>query len=118
MVMERKNLSLQEAKDISLEVWKYLSEYVELDSKRDLPSDLYAKVEHLLGECPLCHCFSQDCQRCPIDKAMQNCFETDSAYHIWLNVDALYSNEERKKSATLIYDIIRGWDINKEIEGK
>jgi hypothetical protein len=100
-------MTQKEAKEISLEVWRYLAEHTECFSKRDLPGELWKKLSN---GCPLCVVFRVDCSCscCPLDEAGERCPKEGSAYDRWAYADS-GDTETRRKSAMRIVEVISAW---------
>ncbi|MDR1837592.1 MAG: hypothetical protein LBQ89_08045 [Treponema sp.] len=98
-------MTAQEAKELSLEVWRYLAEHPEIGIKEGLPKYLWDKIKDLLFQCPLCaieniNCFSTKGQiTCPL----LGC----SDYHCWLEA---HTKETRKDAAKKIVVAIEAWE--------
>jgi hypothetical protein len=107
-------MTQKEAKEISLEVWRYLAKHPECFSKDVLPDELWEKIHDLTSECPLCELFYIDdfCPGCPLDTAGENCLDR-SAYQRWAE-SALDDTETRRKTATRIVKIISAWKPKEE----
>jgi len=64
-------MTKQEAKELSLEVWRYLAKHPNKD-KIYLPDLLWKKIMRLPGYCPLCYLFKpssippKECPGCPL----------------------------------------------------
>jgi hypothetical protein len=102
-----------EAKELSLEVWQYLAEHPEIDSKKKLPIKLYTKIKHLKGECPLCGLYQNDdliCPKCPLKHCYSN--EGSSLFEQWAFSFGDSDNELkiRKQAAQNIVNVIRAWE--------
>jgi hypothetical protein len=105
-------MTLQEAKTLSLEVWKYLMEHPEIEFKYDLPKRLYKKIENMLNECPLCNsnmivCCSSFEAKLKLNNVLC-CPLIDCKDH----KDWLYAKDrnERKLAAQKIVDAIKAWE--------
>ena len=98
-------MTKKEAKELSLEVWRYLAEHPKISEKCELPDTLYKKIKNMRGECPLCVLFIGqtffDCPRCPLKNCGGNSF-----YREWVWGD----KEVRKKAAEKIVETIRAWE--------
>jgi len=95
----------QEAKELTLEVWRYLAEHPEIDSKANLPPQLFSKINMLLYKCPLCHVLRDCYTDCPLNKPSP-CFCGDSLYWGWLNAD---TPRKRKNAAQKIVKAVQAW---------
>ncbi len=109
-------LTEKEAKAITLEVWRYLRDHPEIDSKVFLPSKLFSKIENLRNECPLCELFLESeelinpgCESCPLAEAGHKCQDAgENAYEKW----AFHSNSKRRKeAAATIVEIVERWEV-------
>ena len=107
--MTRKNQRW--AKLLTLEVWVYLAEHPFVFTKRDLPAELFSKIERLRGHCPLCEIFDSDgnngpCPRCPLDKAGELCRLPYSAFASWASAN---TEQGKHLSAEKIVAIVKAW---------
>jgi len=94
-----------EAKELSLEVWRYLAKHPEIEHKKYLPIELYERIEIMQAECPLCELFVENycrCPKCPLKACLG-----DSLFHQWQMAD---NKEERKEAAQKIVEIIEAWN--------
>jgi hypothetical protein len=57
-------MTKQEAKELSLEVWRYLAEHPEIQMKRYLPDEIWDKIKDMACACPLCEV--NPCHKCPL----------------------------------------------------
>ena len=101
----------EEAKEISLEVWRYLAEHPEIKYKRNLPKELVDKIEEFSCWCPLCElfCAYDYCPGCPLDDA--NCKNDNSLFDLWEH--SPYGEEgraQRAKAAAEIARKIKAWE--------
>jgi hypothetical protein len=55
---EGEAMTQKEAKELTLELWRYLAEHPECYVKSMVPQDIYDKVKTLDSECPLCEVFN------------------------------------------------------------
>ena len=94
----------QEAKELSLEVWRYLAEHPDMNSKYQLPTDLFLKIANMECCCPLCELF-RECFACPLESC-----GTDSLYDDWNQSD---DEAERQAAAQKIVEAIEAWEIEK-----
>ena len=114
-------MTKKEAKEISLEVWRYLAEHGEIKSKFDLPVAMFEKIKNFNGGCPLCELFnpddgydgdyedSQNCSGCPLDD--DNCINGNSLYHQWTHSpNGKRGDEQREKAAREIARKIKAWE--------
>ena len=110
-------MTKKEAKEISLEVWRYLAEHGEIKSKFDLPAAMFEKIKNFTGRCPLCELVnpdgdyehSQNCSGCPLDD--DNCINDNSLYHQWARPSKDKRGDElRAKAARGIVREIGAWE--------
>ena len=105
-------MTKQEAKDLSLEVWRYLAAHPEIVRKADLPKELYQKIMRLHGECPLCHLFITyhrlNCPGCPLSGDDCGCLDTGRAFERWYNSRTIMIRQE---AAEEIVRLIEAWDV-------
>jgi hypothetical protein len=107
-----------EAKELTLELWRYLADHPELGSKFYLPDNIYNKIKTFFNKCPLCELFFNSdgiCFGCPL----QDCAE-GSLYDSWSHAGAyvvLYKNKIaiRKEAAQGIVDIVQVWEPEIEV---
>lgn len=104
-------MTRMEAKELSLEVWRYLAEHPEIRRKEGLPVALYKKVVGLAGRCPLCELFwsfNDICEGCPLDAPGLHCGGKGVAYDRWVSAETAAA---RKKAAKKIVRLIEVWEI-------
>jgi hypothetical protein len=108
-------MTQKEAKELSLEVWRYLAEHTEIRDKMFLSKALWEKIRDLRCYCPLCELFRADgpCQGCPLDETGENCRIKGSAYRHWDQSDP-DDTETRREAATRIVEIISAWEPEEE----
>jgi len=100
-------MTKKRAKALSLEVWGYLAEHPELDSKWQLPYHLHKKISRYIFECPLCELFFNvekiQCYGCPLKHCRKG-----SPYYKWSS-----ANEKsfRRRFAQQIVNIIQAWEV-------
>ena len=99
----------QEAKELTLEVWRYLMDHPEISKKKYLPDELRKKIECCRSDCPLCELFYDkfrryiNCIQCPL----KSCLLSDTAYEQWrLSVDP----QTRQQAAAKIVALIEAWE--------
>jgi len=106
-------MTKQEAKELTLEVWRYLAEHPEIAKKSDLPSCLRTRINNLLNWCPLCEFYysfcGSHCSKCPLKHCM-----TGSCYDRWCYADRYVSTDKnektiRKEAAMGIVDAVQAW---------
>ena len=94
----------KEAKELTLEVWRYLRDHHEIRKKKDLPKSIFCKISLLQCECPLCAMFIDDCDKCPL----AYCMLKNQVYYNWVNAS---NNEERQQAATRIVELVEAWEV-------
>lgn len=108
----------KEAKRRTLIAWKYLRDHPEIDSKLNLPIEIFKEIETPswfdLADCPLCWLFrntlkkdffyTYSCKSCPL----QTCKGEQSWYNKW---NRLNGEINRKEAATAIYNTVKAWKI-------
>jgi hypothetical protein len=94
-------MTQKEAKDLSLEVWRYLRDHPEIPTKSDLPDYLLEQIDGLVRACPLCEIFTS-CEPCPLTE----CGNDSSTYGLWLGAD---TDMERQEAAAEIVRRIEAW---------
>lgn len=97
------------ARELSMEIWKYLYEHPWIDSKSNLPDELYNKIEKYENDCPLCELFWDLEHECDLLCPFSNCpcYEPDSLYRKWAAADS----SNRAYWAYKIFDKIRNWSM-------
>jgi hypothetical protein len=71
-------MTRKEAKELTLELWRYLAEHPECDRKSKADPAIYVKVENLAGLCPLCELFySIECVNCPLERRGSGCGDVE-----------------------------------------
>jgi hypothetical protein len=101
-------MTQKEAKELTLELWRYLAEHPECDAKESMPRDLYKRIKPLLNKCPLCELFvGKDCEGCPLQEADEQCAQEHSAYDIWAFGGTDFYREE---GAGRIVEIVSAWE--------
>ena len=116
-------MTKKEAKELSLEVWRYLAEHGEIKSKFDLPVAMFEKIKNFTGRCALCELFdtdgdydgdyedSQNCSGCPLGD--NNCIKDNSLYHQWnCSPNGKRGDERRAEAARGIVRKIGAWEID------
>lgn len=117
----------QEAKELTLEVWKYFRDHPEIENKPDLPKELFKKIDNLTCLCPLCE-INKDCAQysdkgknteCPLfpcaavstlSKYKDKFCKYPGSYSNWFHAKS--SDEDtRKISAEKIIELIEEWKI-------
>lgn len=113
-------MTKQEAKDLTLEVWKELALNGELSQKYEISKEVYEKIKGLLFECPLCELFNDkhiygpmnwhlNCSGCPLKEAGNQCFNGVNFYSDW-EATGIYCSD-RETAAQGIVDIVENWVI-------
>jgi len=107
-----------EAKELSLEIWRYMAEHPKIKSKSELPKRLFEKIKSLSEKCPLCEHFhlmnkklyryrkidKRLCEGCPLNTDHLFCF---LHYHWAISL----TTETRKVAAQKIVDKIEEWEV-------
>jgi hypothetical protein len=68
-------MTLKKAINLSLIIWEYLAEHPEIKNKENLPENIFKKIHHLFGYCPLCELFlfkEIPCSDCPLGNCGDN----------------------------------------------
>lgn len=102
-------LTKQEAKDVTLEVWRYLAAHPEIFMKDFLPIELYRKIINYRNMCPLCELFfverSRDCPECPLKSCDHGSF-----YSRWYHAEETEDEKEtRRINAEGIVAAVEAW---------
>jgi hypothetical protein len=96
-------MTKREAKELSLELWRYLAEHPEIKQKIYLPIALYDKIKNLPGNCPLCEVFS-DCADC----ILKICVTGSGLFKNWF---LARDKEQRRKAALKIVRRVGAWKV-------
>jgi hypothetical protein len=99
-------MTLKEALVLSLEVWRYLAKHPDIEERRNMPEELYGKVEAMAYCEPLCEYYgplSCDCCALFIRKGRLSCCEERHPYRKW---KFACSREGRKEGATAIVRLL------------
>jgi hypothetical protein len=96
----------REAKELCLEVWRYLAEHPETARKSDLPKALYARISSLQCECPLCEVCS--CDQCPLYTKQRACSDEGEPYARWNHAR---TPGTRRKAAKEIVQRVEAWEV-------
>ena len=95
-----------EAKELSLEKWRYLRDHPRILQKEELPKKIRDKIKSLKNWCPLCDLFYipdpyVKCKDCPLETCA-----TGSLYEVWQ-----YSlPTARQKAAAKIVELVEAWE--------
>jgi hypothetical protein len=103
-------LTKKKAKELTLEIWRYLAEHPEINTKDDLPEELLSKIRDMCDRCPLCTFAIQNGLRCR-DCVLPNCCYKKSPFNKWISSE---TKEERADAAMEIVRRIEAWDIGEE----
>jgi len=93
------------AKELSLEVWRYLAEHPWIRTKEHLPRDLYERIKFMMNLCPLCELSPREICKGP-ECPLKSC-KGISPYTLWAWAK---SDEERKENAQIIVKTIEAWE--------
>jgi hypothetical protein len=96
-------MTQKKAKELSLEVWRYLRDHPEICLKDGLPKDLWEDIFHLVNACPLCQFFRGCSSDCPLG----GCVARDTPYMKW---GWSKTNKERQEAAAEIVRRIEAWE--------
>jgi hypothetical protein len=94
-------MTQKEAKELSLEVWRYLRDHPEIKRKNGLPAYLWDQIIGLHGCCPLCHVLC--CTICPLDF----CNTRSRVFWIW---EVAKTKKKRQEAAAEIVRRIEAWE--------
>jgi len=101
----------KEAKELTLEVWRYLRDHPEITYKCDLPVDLFYKIKDMKYRCPLCELFSNGhghlCLNCPLKTCMDH---SGSPYDLW-NSTKRSEKQIRQQAAAEIVKLVEAWEV-------
>jgi len=100
----------KEAKELTLEIWRYLRDHPEITCKSYLPDKLRSKIQYLKHTCPLCELFRgknehPDCSLCPLKSCHYGSMYNDWT---WAPYKVL---ECRQKAAAKIVELVEAWNI-------
>jgi hypothetical protein len=102
-------MTQKEAKELTLELWRYLAEHPEYWEESQIPDDLYERIENLKLKCPLCELFyGKVCRGCPLKDAGEACTEHGSVYDLWSDPDK--HEDDRQRAAERIVAIVSAWE--------
>jgi hypothetical protein len=105
-------MTQKEAKELTLELWRYLAEHPECATKKDAPKDIHNKVSGFNYMCPLCQLFRNEepyCRGCPLRDAGEDCRRSRSAYDKW-HTSFWNGGDNRKEAAERIVAIVSAWE--------
>jgi hypothetical protein len=105
-------MTRKEAKELTLEMWRYLAEHPECYSKCQVEKRIFNKARKYANKCPLCEVFYAGygcCKNCPLEIAGENCSEPHSVYFLWKNSDVL-DKRCRQEAAGRIAEIVSAWE--------
>ena len=95
-------MTAKEAKELTLEVWRYLAEHPAIIRKEDLPPGLWKRID-MKRNCPLCELYLLSrCRRCPLEICNK-----DSLYGTWFYAG---SKTRRQAAAQKIVDAVEAWE--------
>jgi hypothetical protein len=96
-------MTKQEAKELSLEVWRCLAEHPEIRRKGDLPDRILNKISGLPNAFPLCAVLRAECALCTLN----SCMRASLPFCRWSNA---MDNEVRQGAAREIVRLIEAWE--------
>ena len=104
-------LTPKEAKELTLEVWRYLRDHPEIGAKYNLPRDLYIKVNSMKERCPLCEYFDEinghnRCGLCPLKRC-----DEGSSYSKWNRASGKFAMVTRYINAAKIVKRVKAWEV-------
>jgi hypothetical protein len=109
-LLRRREMTLKEAIDLSLEVWRYLAAHPGISKKSGLPDKLYRKIKDMDSRCPLCEYKSESyttCYECPLCFSKTgdriNCNNTEHPYREWFIAE---TEKARREAATAIVKLL------------
>ncbi|MDR0709628.1 MAG: hypothetical protein LBF77_06150 [Spirochaetaceae bacterium] len=108
-------MTRKEAKELSLEVWRYLAGHPEIRGKKALPLTLFRKIRDIPCHCPLCGLFIatgssyRDCPGCPLSGGGYYCGSDGHPYDRW-NCSLSRETGVRKEAAEEIVRVIEAWE--------
>jgi hypothetical protein len=103
--MGGKGMTLKEATEMEIEVWRYLAAHPEIADKNCLPEELWGKIKNMPTKCPVCEYVKGNCKTCPLalDKTEWICISKNHPCSAWLNAK---TDEERIENATAIVKLL------------
>jgi hypothetical protein len=107
-------MTKQEAKELSLEVWRYLADHPEIGDKFDLPTSILGKIVDLVYDCPLCELFHNPdifCPGCPLSGENYYCCTLGEAYERWWAERIFNSKPGIAEAAQEIVRRIEAWEV-------
>ena len=109
-------MTRREAKEIALEVWRYLCDHPE-KCKRELPEYLRQKIEGMENQCPLCELFSDQvmCRRCPLGNCDDGSpYDKWSLSYYWGEMKRRPPEEIKQEAAAEIVRRVEAWEPGEE----
>jgi hypothetical protein len=103
-------MTQKEAKELTLELWRYLADHPECRYKQDVPEGLLKKIEGFRSHCPLCELFFiKYCDGCPLYAKREYCLRNGSVWMKW-HESLPEDRARRKRAAKRIVRIISAWE--------
>jgi hypothetical protein len=108
-------ITQNEAKELTLELWRYLAEHPEEHDKQRILERLDRRAARFRNSCPLCALFydsSRDtiqCLGCPLEDAGASCLRLNSPYSAWRCAPAEHM-AARVAAAERIVEIVSAWE--------
>ena len=103
-----------EAKEIALEMWRYLRDNPECTSKTQIPVSILKKLEDIWA-CSLCD-IHPDCQYHGQDTEDDTCILYpcgEGPYELWVNARK-EEKDVRKEAATKLVEILEAWEATND----
>ncbi|TET97698.1 MAG: hypothetical protein E3J23_08450 [Candidatus Stahlbacteria bacterium] len=100
-------LTKTKAKEITLEVWRYLRDNPAVGDKENLPERIYNKIEDFSGGCALCEIDgAENCSFCPL-RDLSGGNDNCSDYWSWTSAN---TKEKRSEAAGRIIKLVENWE--------
>ena len=108
-------MTKQEAKELSLEVWRYLAEHTEINRKYDLPHKIFNTLQLLKCKCPLCELFEHavpECRGCPLRDVALGLYDCTTRGHPYRRWYYATRADTRRQSAMKMVQMIEAWEVD------
>jgi hypothetical protein len=107
-------MTQKEAKELTLELWRYLAEHPGGETKGEVTGELQAKIQGLRNLCPLCEVFGPPpCVGCPLVRNGAHCEDWDSPWDIWRR-SGFDDSDVRRRAAERLVEIVSAWEPEDE----